>query len=229
MRNEVILRPIDQIPQPPGGGSISATGAWAYYLRLDGATITDILVLYPNGGVPDLDDKRLAARYGENATYYRERQKRRGLEYVGPTLTEQGMKRLIEVMEANREDELLFIEEEIEAAKDTAKSSDLPDIRNQARKRVGQFERRKETLLQPFDPDALLAELNDIARAQMLAKVDPNVLRVMRSMIGEVNERLAEQVSHFQQGRSLAGAPSTLSGHGSDQGAEFTGKDSIDL
>ena len=227
MRDEAILRPIDQIPQPPGN-AVDSLGAWAYYLRLDGATITDILTIYPNGGVPDIDDRRLAARYGENAEYYRIRQRRRGLEYVGQALTEDAMRRLIEIMEANRDDEVLFLQEEITDAKEMAKSSDLPQVRNQARKRVRQLERRLETLLQPFDPSALLAELNDIARAQQLAKVDPNILRVMRSMIGEVNERVAEQIAHFQEDRSPV-VPGRVRGSRGERGAEFEGRDRINL
>ena len=229
MRDEVILSPIDQIPQPPGGAGIEMIGAWAYYLRLDGATITDILTIYPNGGVPDIDDLRLRARYGENAEYYRQRQRRRGLEYIGQVLTEESMKRLVEIMEANREDECLFLKEEIEAAQDVAKTSDLPEVRNQARRRKRQLERRQETLLQPFDTDEVLGELKEIARGQMLAKVDPNILRVMRSMIGEVNDKLADSIRHFQQGRQTSGAPARLSSSGGDSGAEFEGKDHIDL
>ena len=77
IRDEAILRPIDQIERPPGGNGVDATGAWAYYIRADGATIGEALVLYPNGGIPDMDDQRMRARYGANAEYYRERQRRR--------------------------------------------------------------------------------------------------------------------------------------------------------
>ena len=228
---EAILRPIDQIPMPPGGGDIEATGAWAYFLRPDGATISDTLVLYPNGGVPDIDDPRLRARYGENALYYQQRQAAKGFEYIGHTLTEAGIRRLVELLAANREDEVLFCEDEIEDCKTVATSADRPEIRDQARKRQRQFEKRLDYLRQPLEPDELTAELNDIARAQMLAKVDPNVLKVMRSMIGEVNERMAEAIGRFQGGRPRSeGAPV----RGSKAGADATifdagGKDRIDL
>jgi len=220
MRDVAVLRPIDQIPKAPGRDGIDTIGAWAYYLRLDGATITDILTIYPNGGVPDIDNPRLRARYGDNAEYYRERQRRRGLEYVGQTLTEAAMRRLVEIMANNLQDELTFLQEEVADARAIAKESDIPEVRNQGRRRLQQLERRIETLVQPFDPDELLAELNDIARAQQLAKVDPNVLRVMRAMIGEVNERVTAQIAHFQQGRVREGGPK-LTGGGSDAGTEF--------
>ena len=55
----------------------------------------------------------------------------------------------------------------------------------------------------PWDPDALVLELNDIARAQRLANIDPNVLSVMREMIGEVNERTRELVKHFARGKAV--------------------------
>lgn len=226
IRDEQVLTPLDQIQRPPGNDQVDATGAWAYYLRLDGATIGEALVLYPNGGYPDIDDVRMRERYGANAEYYRQRQRRRGLEYVGQQLNEQAMKRLVEILAENREDEVLFLQEEIADAKDLAKSSDLPAVRDQAKRRVRQLTRRLEMIEAGFDPDALLGELNDIARAQQLAKVDPNVLRVMRSMIGEVNEKMAASIAHFQ-----AGAPSDAprgKRAGSDMGAGFTGKDTIE-
>ena len=229
---EDVLRPIDQIPMPPGGGDISATGAWAYYLRPDGATISDALILYPNGGVPDVDDPKLRARYGENHMYYRQRQARRGLEFVGEHLTEAGVQRLVNILAANREDEILFCEDEVASCQQVVAGSDRPEIRDQARKRRRQFEHRLEYLRQPLNPEELTEELNEIARAQMLAKVDPNVLRVMRSMIGEVNDRMATAIAKFQGGNPRTGAAptATLSARGADPTIfDATGKDRIDL
>lgn len=223
------LTPLEQIPVLPGSDSIEATGAWAYYLRPEGATISDTLILYPNGGTPDIDDARMKVRFSENSLYYQNRQARKGFEFIGQTLTEGGVRRLVEVMAQNRPDEILFCEEEIEACKDVAKNSDIPEVRNQARRRRAQFERRLSYLTQPLDEPALIAELNEIARAQQLAKVDPAVLRVMRSMIGEVNENMAASIAHFQAGRTPGeSAPTKLSKGGSDRGASFTGKDSLD-
>lgn len=230
LRNETVLRPLDQIRQIPGGNGVDATGAWAYYIRPDGATIRDALILSPNGGVPEMEDERLRMRYGMNAEYYRTRQAKKGFEFIGPHLREAGIKRLLEVLEANRDDEDLFLQEEIADAKEVIKSSDRPDYRDQAKKRVRQLERRLETIRQGFDPDELASELNDIARAQQLALVPPSVLRVMRSMIGEVNDRMAAQVAHFQQGKARGeAAPGRMSGSGSDRGASIDGKDSIEL
>lgn len=224
MREEVVLRPLDQIRQIPGGNGVEATGAWSYFIRPDGATIRDALVLYPNGGIPEMDNERLRARYGTNAEYYRQRQANKGLEYVGPHLREAGIKRLLEVLAANREDEMLFCQEEIADAKDTMKNADVPEIRQQARRRVRQYERRLETLRNGFNPDELAAELNDIARAQQLAQVPPAVLRVMRSMIGDVNDRVASMATQFSQGKPRGeAAPSggMLRSGGGDKGTEF--------
>ena len=229
---EQVLRPIDQIPLPPGGGDISATGAWAYYLHPEGATITDAISLYPNGGVPDIDNPRLRARYGENHMYYRERMARKGFEFVGNTLTEGGVKRLVEVLAKNREDEILFCEDEIVGCQQVVSGSDRPEIRDQARKRRRQFEQRLEYLRQPLNPEELTEELNEIARAQMLAKVDPNVLRVMRSMIGEVNDRMASAIAKFQGGNPRTGAAPArmMSGAGADESIfDATGRDHIEL
>lgn len=228
LRDEAILSPIDQIRQIPGGNGVDATGAWAYYIRPDGATIRDALILCPNGGIPEMDDERLRNRYGMNAGYYRDRQKAKGFEFIGPHLREDGVRRLLQVLESNREDEILFLEEEIADAKDTIKNADIPEVRNQAKRRVRQLERRLETIRQGFDPDVLTAELNDIARAQQLAQIPPAILRVMRSMIGEVNERTSQLIERFQQGKGSATvAPARLGRSGEKTDGGFEGKEEI--
>lgn len=198
---ETVLTPLQQIPVMPSQTAGYSAGAWAYYLRPDGETISDILILLPNGGIPDIDDSRKKDRLSTNASYYQLRQSKKGFEYIGQVLTEPGVRRLVEIMAANREDAILFCEDEIVNARFASKNSDRPEIRDRERKRAEQFERRLTYLQQPIDPEALVAELKEIARAQMLANVDPNVLRVMKSMLGEVNERMEAALEHFQAGR----------------------------
>lgn len=225
-----VLTPLQQIPVLPGNNNVEATGAWAYYLRPDGATIAETLILYPNGGTPDIDDQRMKVRYGTNAAYYQERQRNKGMVYVGQTLTEGGIRQLVDVMAKNRPEEIAFCEDEIDDAKEIAANSDIPEVRAQAKRRIAQFQRRLEYLTQPLDEEALLSELNEIARAQMLAKVDPNILRVMRSMLGEVNAKMEASILHFQAGRGSPGgegAPHLLKGDGSDPD-QFKGKDVIE-
>ena len=200
---EADLTPLEQIRMQP----MNITGAWAYYLRPEGATIREALITYPNGGVPDLDDKRLQAKYGTNAEYFRERQRQKGFTYLGQTLNEQAMKLLVDTLARNRGDYMLFLEEEIASCEYNRLNNDSQREREIAAKRKAQYKRLLDQARQPFDPDALLAELNDIARAQMLANVDPKVLRVMRAMIGEVNEKMAGLVTHFQRGKQNEVAP----------------------
>lgn len=214
----------------PNYAGVEASGSWAYYLRPEGATIRDALILYPNGGIPDIADERLKARYGTNAEYYRNRQRQKGFEFVGPTLTESGVARLVEILADNRDDEIIFCEDEIANCADVIKNADRPEIRDQARKRKRLFEKRLDTIKQPFDPDALLAELKEIARAQMLASVDPNVLRVMRAMIGEVNAKTESMIAAFQSGK-VAGEPSPArlrKGGGDATVFDATGRSSIE-
>ena len=212
--NVVGMTPLEQIRKIPGYSGVDHTGAWAYYLRPEGATIRDALILYPNGGVPEMDDDRMRARYGTNAEYYRSRQAQKGFEFIGPSLTEHGVRRLVEILAANRDDEILFVEDEIANCADTIANADRPEIRDQARKRLRLFEQRLDTLRAPFDPDALLGELKEIARAQQLAAVPPAVLRVMKSMIGDVNDRMVEA---FQNTRSMGeGGPTRRSRSGAD-------------
>ena len=224
------LTPLEQIRMQPGG--YQQQGAWAYYQRPDGATIRDALVLYPNGGVPDTDDPKMRAKYGLNAEYYRNRQANKGFTYLGPKLTEEGMVKLVEVLKANAPDEVLFCQEEIEACERTIETSDTPEVRDQARRRKQQFLQRIAYIQQELDPDAILGELKEIARAQQLASVDPNILRVMKAMLGEVSASLAEKIDKFQRGRVTddseakrgPGRPRKVIG----DDAEFTGKDFIE-
>ena len=226
-----IVRPIDEIPIMGGGTAVEVTGSWAYFLRPDGATISEVLTLYPNGGIPDIADERMKVRYGANASYYRERQAAKGFTYIGQTLNENAVRQIVKVLANNREDEILFCEDELANCEHVIASSDVPEVRDQARKRRGAFQRRLDTMRQPLDAEALISELNDIARAQMLASVDPNVMRVMKAMIGEVNDNVASLVSRFQKGKPVTqeeGQPKLSRAGRSTQGSEFSGTDFID-
>lgn len=196
------LTPLQEIRlRSPG-----VNGPWAYYLRPDGATIRDALILYPNGAqLPQSEDAR--GRYSENAEYYQRRQERKGFKYLGPTLTLEGVKLLIETISKNREDEVLDLEDQIAECQYTIENSDRPEVRDNQRKRRDQLRARLERVSQELDAEALSAELNEIARAQRLARVDPKVLEVMREMVGEVNDRLMLTINQVSnRGRSPVGA-----------------------
>ena len=113
---ERILSPLEQIPVIPNIADTEMTGAWAYYIRPDGATISDALIALPNGGIPDIDNQRQRSRYGTDALLHRTHYTNKGYEYIGPNLTDGGVQRLVSVLASNREDEILYIEEEREAA-----------------------------------------------------------------------------------------------------------------
>lgn len=194
------LSPLEQIrsrPQrltPAGGGP---TGPWAYYIRPEGATIRDALILYPNGAkLPPSEDKRGA--FSANAEYYQNRQAQKGYEYVGPVLTDRGIDRLLEVMDSNKDDEILFLEDEIAACQHDIDTADDPRWRDNQRRRKRQFQKRLDYVREGFDPSALKAELAEIARAQRMAKVSPETLTVMREMIGEVNVKFEAMVNKFR-------------------------------
>lgn len=198
-----VPRALDQIRiNPHNRSGVDATGAWAYYLNPDGATIRDALILYPNGGIPEVDDPRKRAKFGTNAEYYRARQKAKGKEYLGPVLTAQAVKLLVDTIYRNREDEILFCEDEMVNCDYTIANADKPEIRDQARKRRNQFQRRLENLQQDIDPQAMANELEEIARAQEMASLDPKLLRVLQRQIGEMTENMKAALTRFQSGRS---------------------------
>jgi hypothetical protein len=200
-----ILEPIDQIRMQPQG----VTGAWSYYLRPDGATIREALILYPNGGQPSaIDDPK--GKFGANAAYFRERQRRKGFEYLGQRLDTSAVRKLVDCLARNREDYILFLEDMITESEHVLANTDDPAKRDQARKRRGSFQSLLDEANVPFDADKLLEELDSIAQAQRMANVDPAVLQVMRELIGEANSKTMAMVQRFNTGR--VSEPDGLSG-----------------
>lgn len=197
LRGMQTLTPLEQIRAVPNSAVGTLTGAWAYYLNPSGATIRDALILYPNGGVPPNTVPNWR-RYGENADYYRARQARKGLEYVGATLTPEGVKRLVEILQANREEEILDLEDQIADCEQDIKNSDRPEWRDNQRKRRGQLQQRLDYVRAPLDAEALTAELNEIARAQRMSKVSPETLAVMREMLQEQSATFMASLEKFK-------------------------------
>lgn len=194
--NSKTLTPIEQI-RPFNPNSVPDKSAGAYYLRPDGATIADALIWYPNGAQHDREyDPK--GKYSENSSYYQERQRRKGFEYVGPVLTAAGAHRLVEILAANAPEEIERLEDEIALAQYSAQNTDRPDVRDQQRKRRGQLQARLDRVKAGFDPDALVAELQEIANAQEMANVPPQIMRVMRRMVGQVNDQLVARFTRRQ-------------------------------
>lgn len=224
---------IDQIPTFPGTEAGSdATGAWAYYLREDGETIGEILIIQPNGGIPDIPDARMRGKFGTNASYFRDRYAAKGIKFLGSKLDEKAMTEVARVLAANRDEGIAYCEDMIAEADDVIANSDRPDVRDQFRRRKQQFEKRKNMLEAPFDQDAVLVELKRAARAYTLSKIDPNILPAIQAIVGEaMDERLAADIAHFQgrQAESpLVKAKPSSRGGGSDRGAGFQGEAFVD-
>lgn len=203
-RNVRTLTPLEQIRPLNRDAEMQAetvNGPWAYYLRPDGITISDTLTRYPNGArLPRNEDPR--GRYSENAELYQQRQRAKGFEYVGPTLTAAGARRLVEIIEANRPDAVEDLKDQIAECDYTIQNSDRPEVRDQQRRRREQLRIVLSRVEQPFDPDNLVAELGEIARAQRMAKVSSETLAVMREMLeaqGQTfDNKFAEMVKHFE-------------------------------
>ena len=202
MRGMTTLTPLEQIRAVPNSGVGTLTGAWAYYINPNGATIRDALILYPNGGVPP-NTVRNWRRYGENADYYRARQARKGLEYVGRTLDGPGVRRLVEVLQTNQADEILDLEDQISDVEQDITNSDRPEVRDNQRKRRGQLQTRLSYVRTPLDAEALSAELNEIARAQRMASISPEAMAVFSEML---DTKFAAAVAKFQSSAPSAEA-----------------------
>lgn len=180
------------------GGETIAETSYAYYLRPEGATISDILVVSPNGArqdIPPGTDQRVAKRrraLSTNAEYYRGRESRKGHIYIGPKLTEEGIKMLVEIMERNRGDEIDYIDEQIAEAEDAFKNEPRRDHQSLHRARITALLKRRSYLTQRLNVEEMVEELRATAKVQQLASLPPEVLNVMRSLIGEAETRMLD-------------------------------------
>lgn len=195
----IALRPIEEI-RPHSLEGAATKSAAAYYLRPDGATIADALIFYPNGAqLPREEDPR--GKFSANAAYYQDRQRRKGFAYLGPTLTTEGAKQLVQILEKNRPAEVERLEDEVALCEITIKNTDRPEVRDHERRRKEQLTARLARVQNQFDPDQLVRELSDIARAQRMANMPPQVLQVMREMLAAQGQSIREELlSHFQKG-----------------------------
>lgn len=194
-----VVTPLKQIRVPSGNVMY---GAWCYYLRLDGETIRDAVILAPNGGnAPDNPDPKLRARYGMNAEYYHARARAEGREVLGPKLTTAGVRRIVEVLLENREEAVAYCEDMIAQCNYTIATTGIEKDRTVATRRKQQFQKRLDTVLQPFDPDELVAELDEISRAQRMSRIDPNTRAAIAEMFeSQFNAKFDAMVNHFSRG-----------------------------
>jgi hypothetical protein len=175
---------LEQISPRPGG---PVGGPAAYYVRKDGATIREALVVQPNG----------APIKGDDGEYEQRRALKDGMVYIGPALTIEGIQLLIQTLAENRDDYILFLKEEIEATDLDAKTSDEPKTRAYQRARCERFRALLKQAEMPLDGEALYSELQSISQAQELASLPKNVREVMLRTVGQVNGRVQEIASQL--------------------------------
>jgi hypothetical protein len=197
LRGMATLTPLEQIRAVPNSGTGTLTGAYAYYLNPTGATIRDALILYPNGGVPP-NTVQNWRKYGANADLYRARQARKGLEFIGTTLTAEGVAKLVAVLQKNQPEEILDLEDQIAECTADIANSDRPEVRDNQRKRRAQLQQRLDYVRTPINVESLVAELNEIARAQRMSKVSPETLAVMREMMAEQSATFMASLEKFK-------------------------------
>jgi hypothetical protein len=178
---------MEEVARRPGG---ARGGPAAYFIR-PGATISEALIVSPNGAPMIRNGSDRA-----NSEYVQARMRKKGFEYVGPNLTEKGVRRLAEVIQENRPDFVLFLDEEIEFAERTINESDHPDVREQARTRRGQLMRQREFYARPLNVDAMIRALKDIEKAQKLAALTPEQREAMLVMM---DEAISANVANLMQ------------------------------
>lgn len=195
---------LEEIRDRPGG---MMGGPAAYFIRPDGASIREALVIYPNGA-PVIRNGRDRA----NSRYAQDRQKNKGFEYIGPTLTVEGIRRLIEVIKGNQYDYLLDLKEQIQECEYTIANSDRPEVRDNARKRRGQLERLVEIARREVEPEKIAAEMDDILKAMKLAALSPSQREAITIMMGgEVDARLQTLIGRMEKKVSQSDLGDTVS------------------
>lgn len=213
-----VLTPLEQIRPLPSGTS----GASAYYLRPGGATIRDVLIIYPNGGVPENTSAKMRHRFGMNADEYRAKQARKGFTYLGTKLDRHSIGLIVKEIAKNRQEAIYEMEDMIEECDHVMQTTSDPKWIPLYRQQKSAAERRLAMLTAQWDPEVLAEELNEISRAQRLANVDPNVRAVISEMIGEANN---EMMAYFANAKRPA--KNVVRGGGSDD--DFAdGQDFID-
>lgn len=182
--------PLQQIRQFPSG----VIGPSCYYLRPGGATIRDVLIVSPNGGIPDMADEKLRGRYGRNADVYRSKAARKGFKYLGVKLDMNAVRAIVEEIAKNLPEEIAYMKDEIDDCEHQLATVENPGWRDVYRKKKARALARLETLTQDWDPERLVQELEEISQAQRLSKLDPEMLRVMREMVGDAKAESAQRI-----------------------------------
>ncbi|MCR4339631.1 MAG: hypothetical protein NUW01_07065 [Gemmatimonadaceae bacterium] len=226
----VILKPLEQIRRAPQ----VVTCAGGYYLDPEGATIRDALHYYPNGAGPEdfgPADQKFAVDYDR----HRARQAAKGFKWLGATLNAGAVRELVKTIAANRPDEVKQTEYEIENCEHTIRHSVDATQRAVAQRRYEQFKRRLELLMAPIDADALIAELDAIAKAQRLAKIAPELRAVLMEMMDDSAQKLITQLGTRERvtDPELGISPGPAAKHNPNwtgvSTSGFDGKDFVDV
>lgn len=211
-----VLTPLEQIRKIPNSGADDSTGAWCYYIRPGGATLRDVLGLSPNGGVPENASPKMRGRYGMNSELYRQKLRNKGYIPIGSKLDQNAVRMVVKEMAKNREEAIWEMEDEIAECDRVITENADPRWTPTYKRRKQAALKRKATLEAPFDGDALVAQLDEISRAQRMASVPEATMQVFREMIGEANDKM---VAYFAQNTGK---------NKGDSGESFTGQDFID-
>jgi len=153
------------------------------------------------------------------------KERKKGFIPLGSKLDERAVKMIVEEISKNREEEINYMLDEIDDCDRQLANVENPGWRDVFRKRKARAQARLETLQNGFDPDALLKDLNDIARGQQLAKLDPNVLAVMKEMFSEQDKKVA---NYFRNGKDTSAPEGVRMQRGGGNSSEFGGFVDID-
>ena len=183
---------LDDIRPRPGG---MRGGPAAYFIRPDGATIREALIIAPSGAP-------VLARNGEdraNAEAVQARALRKGFVYVGPQLTFDGVEKLVAVIESNKADYILDLREQMQDADNNRKNLDVPEERRLHTTRFRKLTALLAAAQQPIDGPKIVKELNEILQAQKLAAISPDMREAIIALTGqEISTRMAGLIEKMQ-------------------------------
>jgi hypothetical protein len=220
-----VVTPLLQVRVPSGNVTF---GAWSYVLRPEGETIRDALILVPNGGdAPDCPDPKMRAKYATNKSYYNDRERNKGFIPLGSRLNPDNVRLIVETLTKNREEAVLYCQDQIAMCGYTISTTGSEKDRAVAYKRKAQFQKRLDTVLQPFNADELVKEMDEIARAQRMSSLDAATRQAVAEMIGSaIDSKFESMINHFSKSagqesdEELSGARVVNKGRAST-GSEF--------
>lgn len=192
------------------------TSPYCYWLDPNGGTMRDAVRFDPNGAKPG---EGCESKYTQSWQIFQATNEDMGWIRLGHQLQKDSIKLIVETLEKNRPIEKEVMEHYRAVAAYEVTNGTNERARAIAQKSVTTYTKLIEQLEMPIDADFMISELNEIARAQRMSALSPDMRAAIREMI-EVEVGSSE-------GRVMEMAMSLAGSHVADD--ELAGEAFVDV